>query len=128
MRKRAESRRMVFAILEEAGLGARDDRLMLASHILGHEVKSFATLSDGLMESLAVALGDWRTTEAARSATGATTIASIQHILNLALPPALHSAFEEYSETIGLRFCMPPESAFATTEISTENTYTEKDV
>lgn len=101
---RSASRRQVFAILGEAGLQARDDRLMLASSILGFDVDSFEKMPERDLRDLAVALADWRRVEAARSATGAMTKHALEHLLSLDLPERLRAEILTFCSLSGYAF------------------------
>lgn len=95
-------RKRFFAICNEARLSARDDRLMVASQLLGIDVTSLTDLTDRSIRDLSIAMSDWRTVDNARKATGAYTIDAIEHLLNLSLPTALADALRCWAQQLGL--------------------------
>lgn len=125
MTSRPGNNRQVFAILNEARLASRDDRLMVASQILGNEFDSFTDLSDDNMADLKTALNDWRTVEAARSSTGALTVDALQHLLNLSIPEALTRELLAQCESLGLPYVVGDDASETTL---TTPIYTGKDI
>lgn len=101
---RESRRRKVFAILNEARLTHRDDRIMLASALLNERIESMSALSDEHLRDLAGALQDWRTVEEARRATGVYTVAALEHILSLDIPDEARTALIRWCTDLGLEY------------------------
>lgn len=126
--RRSRANRSIFAILEEAGLKSRDDRLMLASSLLDKDVHSFTDLDDSDMKDLALALRDWRRVEFARHQTGALTIASIQHLANIGVSSEFKDALSDLCESIGLRITWEDEDVQSITQEETQQQKDERQI